>query len=57
MIVATAIILIVTNYLLAQLGMPSTDRSEVTTTLGLVLLVIAAAAYFWRALTGTPKKR
>ncbi len=52
MIVVAAIIPVAANYLLAQLGLSQANRAEVTTTLRLGLLVMAAAAYFWRGAAG-----
>jgi hypothetical protein len=57
MVIATVAIVIAANYLLASLGLSSASRWEVTTVLGMGLLLTVVAACFWRALTGDPNKR
>lgn len=57
MVIAVVLVLLAANYLGMLLGLSESLRSEATTTLGIGLLLLAAAAYFGRAVGGKPRKR
>lgn len=57
MVIAALLVLLAANYLGKLLGLPESVRGEATTTLGIGLLLLAAAAYFGRAFGGKPRKR
>ena len=57
MVITTGAIVIAGNYLLAELGVAGGSRSQMTTTAGWVLLMIAVFACFSRALFGNPRRR
>lgn len=57
MVMAAVAIVIAANFLLAHLGLSGASRSEVTTVIGMGLLLTAVCACFWRAFTGGPRKR
>ena len=57
MVMTTVALVIAANYVLAALGLSAASRWEVTTVLGMGLLLMAVAACFWRALAGDPNKR
>jgi hypothetical protein len=56
MVMTTVALVVAANYLLTAVGVAAASRWELTTVLGMGLLLMAVAACFWRALVGNPNK-